>query len=273
MKLSIITINFNNRDGLQKTIDSVITQTWKEFEWIIIDGGSTDGSKELIEKYSSYITYWVSEPDKGIYNAMNKGIKVATGEYCLFLNSGDGLVSSDVLKKVFQRNINTDFITGNMILLSNPIRRIHGIHSNNITCANMIFETICHPTTFIKKTLFDTFGMYDENLKIVSDWKFFFYCIIIRNCTIKYINEDIAFFNTEGISSTEISQVKIERNKVLTEYLPLPVLTDYEFSFRQNIIQKYTISRKCYSLLYIIVDFYEQLRFKYLQKKLPSSFY
>ncbi len=89
MKLSIITVNLNNKDGLQKTIDSVISQTFKDFEWIVIDGGSTDGSKELIEKYSDYISYWVSEPDKGIYNAMNKGIKVAKGDYLEFLNSGD----------------------------------------------------------------------------------------------------------------------------------------------------------------------------------------
>lgn len=100
-KLTIITINLNNKAGLQTTIDSVIAQTYKDFEWIIIDGGSTDGSKELIEKYTNYIKYWVSEPDKGIYNAMNKGIKVAEGEYLQFLNSGDSLFSNSVLSDIF----------------------------------------------------------------------------------------------------------------------------------------------------------------------------
>ena len=85
MKLSIITINYNNKEGLQRTIDSVIGQTWHDFEWIIIDGGSKDGSKELIEQYQQYFAYWCSEPDKGVYNAMNKGIKHAQGEYLLFL--------------------------------------------------------------------------------------------------------------------------------------------------------------------------------------------
>ena len=80
MKLSIITVNYNNREGLQRTIDSVVSQTFRDFEWIVIDGGSTDGSKELIKQYADHFSYWVSEPDKGIYNAMNKGILKATGE-------------------------------------------------------------------------------------------------------------------------------------------------------------------------------------------------
>ena len=100
MKLSIITVNLNNRDGLQKTIDSVICQTFRDFEWIVIDGGSTDGSKELIEQYADHFAYWVSEPDKGIYNAMNKGIKVAKGEYLQFLNSGDSLWNETTLQGV-----------------------------------------------------------------------------------------------------------------------------------------------------------------------------
>jgi len=115
MKLSIITVNLNNKSGLQKTIDSVISQTYKDFEWIIIDGGSTDGSKELIEQYSQYITYWISEPDKGIYNAMNKGIVQAKGEYLQFLNSGDALYDKYVLDKILKAtNITSDIITGSI---------------------------------------------------------------------------------------------------------------------------------------------------------------
>ena len=89
--LSIITVNLNNCDGLQKTIDSVVGQTFTDYEWIVIDGGSMDGSRELIEQYADCLAYWCSEPDNGIYNAMNKGISRATGEWLLFLNSGDSL--------------------------------------------------------------------------------------------------------------------------------------------------------------------------------------
>ena len=87
MKLSIITVNRNNKDGLEKTIRSVIRQTSHDYEYIIIDGASTDGSPEIIRNYEENITYWISEPDTGIYNAMNKGIRKAQGDYCLFLNS------------------------------------------------------------------------------------------------------------------------------------------------------------------------------------------
>ena len=99
MKLSIITINYNNLAGLQRTIDSVVCQTWHDYEWIIIDGGSSDGSKELIEQYQEYITYWCSEPDKGIYNAMNKGIDHAHGDYLIFMNSGDAFASKKCIRK------------------------------------------------------------------------------------------------------------------------------------------------------------------------------
>ena len=109
MKLSIITVNLNNRDGLQKTIDSVVSQTFKDYEWIVIDGGSTDGSKELIEQYADHFTDWVSEPDKGIYNAMNKGIGMASGEYIQFLNSGDSLVSGHVVDQMSEALVNNGF--------------------------------------------------------------------------------------------------------------------------------------------------------------------
>ena len=93
MKLSIITINYNDAKGLRKTFDSIKNQTCHEFEYIVVDGGSSDGSQSVIEEYEQYISKWVSEPDNGIYNAMNKGAKMSTGDYMLFLNSGDNLFS------------------------------------------------------------------------------------------------------------------------------------------------------------------------------------
>ena len=98
MKYSIITVNYNNKEGLRKTIESVISQTFRDFEYIVIDGGSSDGSAELLKEYSDKITYWVSEPDKGIYNGMNKGIAKATGDYLNFMNSGDCFYDQQVLK-------------------------------------------------------------------------------------------------------------------------------------------------------------------------------
>lgn len=110
MKLSIITVKLNNRDGLKRTIDSVVSQTFTDYEWIVIDGGSTDGSRELIEQYQDHFAYWCSEPDKGIYNAMNKGIAHAKGEWLQFLNSGDVLYSNNTLASVFSSKYDADVL-------------------------------------------------------------------------------------------------------------------------------------------------------------------
>jgi len=112
-KLSIITVNLNNAEGLRKTIESVVSQTYTDYEYIIIDGGSTDGCVEIIKQYEDKITYWVSEPDKGIYNAMNKGILKAKGEYCQFLNSGDWLIKESILHDIFSILPIADIIYGN----------------------------------------------------------------------------------------------------------------------------------------------------------------
>ena len=147
MKLSVITINYNNRDGLRKTIESVVNQTCKDFEYVIIDGGSTDGSVDVIKEYADRINYWVSEPDKGIYNAMNKGIDVAQGEYCLFLNSGDYLFDNYVLSEVALHLDGTDVITGCLKLDTGEFWYAH----KEITLS-LLYKgfSLSHPASFIK---------------------------------------------------------------------------------------------------------------------------
>jgi glycosyltransferase involved in cell wall biosynthesis len=113
-KISIITINYNNREGLERTFDSVFSQNYTNFEYIVIDGASNDGSKELIDQFSDKITFWVSEPDKGIYNAMNKGIDQVNGEYVFFLNSGDVFLDSNSLEKVSEELHTDDIISFNI---------------------------------------------------------------------------------------------------------------------------------------------------------------
>ena len=115
-KLSIITINLNNKDGLRKTIESVISQTFEDFEYILIDGASTDGSVEVISQFETRLKYWISEPDNGIYHAMNKGIKKAKGDYCLFLNSGDYLDNSTILECIFESNHKEELLYGNFMI-------------------------------------------------------------------------------------------------------------------------------------------------------------
>lgn len=232
MKLSIITVNLNNREGLKKTIDSVVSQTFKGFEWIIIDGGSTDGSKELIEEYTDKITYWVSEPDKGIYNAMNKGIKVANGEYLLFLNSGDWIIDDSVIQDFFENSISSDIIGGDVCLIYNddtmPIEKSPS--PEDIGFDYFFHAGLCHQSTFIKKELFDRFGLYDERFRIISDWEFFMKVVTVYDASYDRFDRVISCFPVDGISANPIYKQEIakDRKKAYLKFVPNSFLDAYE---------------------------------------------
>jgi glycosyltransferase involved in cell wall biosynthesis len=228
-KLSIITINRNNAEGLKKTIESVVCQTFKDYEYIVIDGASTDESVDIIKKYSASISYWVSEPDGGIYYAMNKGIKVAKGEYCLFLNSGDYLVSNSVLKKVFQYNFYEDIIYGDVIVENHLGQKILIRYNSTLSILNYFKGAVwCffnHQNSFIKKSLFEKFGFYRTDLKISSDQVFFTKVIFEGGSTYRYIPIAVAVFDTIGISANVTLCTK-DRNIIMYELLKYPALID-----------------------------------------------
>lgn len=155
MKYSIITINFNNRDGLRRTIESVVNQTYRDFEYIIIDGGSIDGSVDIIKEYADKIDYWVSEPDKGIYNAMNKGITMAHGEYLNFMNSGDCFFDKERLQKIEDLNSDSDIIVGKDLHIdSKSGKSATSVISHRLGFFHFYTTTIPHQSAFIKKKLF-----------------------------------------------------------------------------------------------------------------------
>lgn len=228
-KLSIITVNLNNAEGLKKTIESVVSQTFSDYEYIIIDGGSTDGSKEIIEKYADKITYWVSEPDNGIYNGMNKGIKIAKGEYINFLNSGDTYISEKVLENAFSKNYSEDILYGNIKTETQNFK-----FPEKLTLKSFFKGTIGHSSSFIKKTLFETYGLYNENFKIVSDWAFFTDVIINKKCSYKYLKEYITFFEGGGISWDKeyFPLQQKERREVLKKLFP-DLYNDYDFFYNE----------------------------------------
>lgn len=216
MKLSIITINYNNKAGLQKTIDSVICQTWRDFEWIVIDGGSADGSKELIEQYQQHFAYWCSEPDKGVYNAMNKGIDHAKGEYLLFLNSGDTLYDKDVLQKVDDLKLDADIISGQVERMDNH----HSLRSYDEDILMQLYrDTLNHQGSFIKRSLFNDLR-YDESLKIVSDWKFWLETVIWRNASVEVIDLFVAKQDMAGISNIMTPELIQERDSIRLKFFP-----------------------------------------------------
>lgn len=226
MKLSIITVNLNNRDGLQKTIDSVICQSFKDFEWIVIDGGSTDGSKELIEQYADHFAYWVSEPDKGIYNAMNKGIRVAKGEYLQFLNSGDCLCTETILEKCFAYNFRTDFAYCNVYLYDKDQTKSR-VYPDSLTLRFFINDTLCHNGTFIKREIIQS-TYYNETLTLVSDWEFFLVQLLKKKSYI-HINEFLTFYDMNGLSSTNGESVLKERENVIKTQIPQTIMDDYRY--------------------------------------------
>lgn len=229
-KISVITINYNDKAGLEKTIKSVISQTFKNFEFIIIDGNSDDGSKEVLNTYSNYITYWVSEPDKGIYNAMNKGIKMATGDYTLFLNSGDRLHDTEVLESVNNlMDKNLDIYYGD-IIYDEIVQHTERTFPDKLTFAFFFEQNISHQASFIKRSLFDTIFLYDENFKIVSDWEFFTYAICKREASYKHINLIITDYDATGISSNTNNHPMMyeERAASLRKYFP-EFIADYDY--------------------------------------------
>lgn len=218
--ISVITINYNNDDGLRKTIDSVVNQKYDDYEYIIIDGGSTDDSVEIIKDYADRIAYWVSEPDKGIYNAMNKGIDVANGDYCIFMNSGDIFCETNTIERVVALGLNADIICGNTIM---PHRQEP---PKDITFSSLYSGSICHQCAFIRTELMKKYK-YDEKYKIVSDRKFFVQALILDNCSYKTVDVDIVEYDINGFSANNRALSDYEYSCVLEELIPERIRLDY----------------------------------------------
>lgn len=222
MKLSIITINFNDAKGLERTIKSVLSQSFHDFEFIIIDGGSTDDSVNIIKKYERHIDYWVSEHDGGIYPGMNKGLRQAKGEYLNFMNGGDCYHSEDVLEKIFALGTNADIITG-----THAENGLRNVGEGGVTMLDLYKWAIDHQASFIRREV-ALRHPYDEKYRIVSDWKFFIEALIFDNCSFYYTDTIVVDVDMKGISNTDTTLDAQEREAVLRELFPERVLNDYQ---------------------------------------------
>lgn len=241
-KLSIITINLNNKEGLKRTMASVLSQTFTDYEYLVIDGGSIDGSVDLIKEHEKKITYWVSEPDKGIYNAMNKGIVNANGEYCLFLNSGDSLANGKVIEETFKLSYTEDILYGDMLSGNQKLSFPH-----KLSFSFFIQHSLGHPSTFIKRVLFNKYETYNENYKIISDWAFFFRTIVVEKCTYKYLQGlTVSIFDTTGVSKNPAYELIIKNEKAheLSQLFPV-IFGDDAVSLieKMEILSSYESSR------------------------------
>ena len=285
MKLSIITINYNNAEGLRKTLASVAAQTYRNIEHIIVDGGSTDDSVEVIREYEKKITndqlpitiIWSSEPDRGIYNAMNKGIRKASGDYVQILNSGDVLAAPDVTERMMSAlsSLNTKHSTLNKnavsILYGNMIKEWPNGRRVKDTCGNELYTpesflyfyngTLNHDCAYIRRDLFDKYGLYNEQMKICSDWEWYVRAIALGGEKPVYTNIDVTIFDMTGISESggkNAELIKQERRAYLESILPASVLRDYDrFAFP---VMQYQRLKKYH--LWGIVYFMERVLFK-----------
>lgn len=229
MELTIITINYNNYSGLKETLKSVNEQTNKNFEYIVIDGASTDGSVDLLNEYKEVITKCISEKDNGIYNAMNKGIQLATKDYILFLNSGDTLYDQNTIKDIMNIEFKADIVEGDTYCIKNKKLSHIWTAPDEITANTFYSGSICHQSSFIKRTLF-TNCLYNESYKIVSDWEFFFKQLIFKNATYQKIPRIVSKFDITGISNTpRLMQLhKHELVQAKKELMPYIWRKDYE---------------------------------------------
>lgn len=299
MKISIVTINYNNVEGLKRTLTSVSEQSYRDIEHIIIDGGSTDGSVDFIKEYVAanpkkdpffkHTINWVSEHDNGIYNAMNKGIEVALGRrivnsfnrseqskdknkalpnYIQILNSGDIFAASDVLERMvaeIEKAEYPELLYGNMIKKDYATGKIIGKSGEVEYSLRQYFSsTMDHDCCYVRRDLFDIYGLYDESLKIVSDWKWFLRAIGLGKVKPVYVDIDVTIFDASGISETNIDLRRKERRLVLKEVLSPAVLADYD----KHAFDAEQMDRLRKHHMYGLVYFIERVLFKFEKWKI-----
>lgn len=257
-KFSIITVNYNNAEGLRKTIESVVNQTNKNFEYIIIDGGSTDGSVDVIKEYAEKIDYWVSEADNGIYDAMNKGIAVSKGAYLNFMNSGDCFYESVTLDKVATEIHDEDYVAGIAFVpkakktMCKPARKnfslldiYHGGQAN-------------HQASFIKRELLK--DGYDATFRIIADDKLFIEKVVMQEHTYLPIEVIVCEFDNTGISnqSSSRSAIEKERNLIYGEYFSSRITADYEYIYSMK--RALPITKKLMDVGHLIMRYLRRIK-------------
>jgi len=247
MRISIITINYNNGDLLEATIKSVIEQTFPDYEYIVIDGGSADDSVSIIRKYSNHISYWVSEKDKGIYNAMNKGILKATGDYCLFLNSGDTFYENDTLKNAVER-LDADFVCGNVLLVYPSGTALWKAPDAVDPLFFIQRLSLCHQSLFIKTESLKQ-RSYDESLKIAADWEQVFYEILINHRTYKKLDAIVCRYLSDGVSSDD-AKSDAEKRMILDKYRSLGYIEQDELL---ELVYKLKVGTRKYRLALVVI--------------------
>lgn len=256
MRLSVITITYNNLSGLQKTARSVVAQRYADMEWIVVDGGSTDGTPEWLAQVANEGVIsvgagvakgmtdegkgnfcvkdlgafrFVSEPDKGVYDAQNKGIGMANGEYCFFLNAGDCFAGEDVLEQLLAEPVDADIVYGNEVVVDAEGRHVDYCRGvENPSFVDLYNSCMKHQATLIRRALFERYGVYDSTLRICADWDWFFRVIAFHDeVSLCYRDVDVSLFENTGVSYHSPELCKRERQTVLDRYMSHRLQRDY----------------------------------------------
>ena len=261
--ISIITVNLNNRQGLEYTLGSVLAQSFTDYQLVVIDGGSTDGSVDVIRALSHKISYWISEPDWGIYHAMNKGLARASGQYCLFLNSGDWLTENGLLEAA-RVCTGEDIIYFNCYLSYSSTDFVEQTYPQNLTLRSFYKRTIGHQSTLIRRDLFNRYGSYNENKRLHSDYEFWIKTIIIENASCKYVNEFLCFYDMTGRSAASDSISQFEVATILNRYIPRRVQADYAYWYAKEcdmeILEWYKANKLLYAALVFVYKVIRRVR-------------
>lgn len=228
--ISIITVVYNNKTGIIKTLESVVAQKSEEIEYIVIDGGSTDGTCAYLEANRALIDVYVSEKDTGIYEAMNKGWKLASGEYCLFLNSGDYLYGHNVLQQVSQyiMHNNADLFYGSIWAFDEKQNWVSEF-PNTVSLQYLLTMFLPHPATLFKRSLLTTLGGYYEHYRIISDWAFYIRAFLVGARFQKIPLTITAFYMLGSSASGDTSSH--EKNRLFQNELAF-LKTDFDNSVR-----------------------------------------
>ena len=249
IKISIITVNFNNLTGLQRTMQSVLSQSYANMEYIVVDGGSTDGSKDYIESCQDKLSYWCSEKDKGIYDGMNKGIAHATGDYVLFLNSGDYFCSSCVLSEIFKTHQENDLLIGRQGYYTKKGRKsiAWSIQIEDINERFFWSNTLPHQATFIKNSLLKKIGGYNLNYRVCADWAFWYEAIVVHKCTYSCVKNVVSYMEDWGVSSN-MEKCRADMAKFLMEHHSTLMAEDW-FDINMRYTEALGFRRACGSRL------------------------
>lgn len=261
-KITIITAVYNRVDKIEQCINSVINQTYDNVEYIVIDGGSTDGTVDAIKKYNDKISYWCSEQDKGIYDAWNKGIKYATGDYINFVGSDDAIYSNDTIEKIaLYLDDNVDVLAGNVMRV-NEKSGFEFLQNNNHLLRKESYKGGCIVTqgTFIKRSLYDKYK-FDTSYEVAADYKFFLQYYYDKSIKIKFVDDIIQYFSDGGISSADLDFVRNEDNRIYKE-LGLNELINCHLKSRE-VDPKYKVKAICKKIG--IFDFIQRVYRPYIK--------